>query len=321
MSPPFKITPGIASLLSEITYLLGQAQASGLNPPSPKLRRENKILTIQSTLAIEGNNLSSKKITEILDGKGVLGEENEILEVKNAIKLYETLEKQNHESIQSLLTSHKILMKSLIIDAGTFRKKNVGVLKGNKISHLAPQHKLVPQLVEDLFVWNKNDADTHPIIKSCILHYELEFIHPFQDGNGRIGRFWQSLTLTNYNSLFKYLPIESLIKLKQTEYYKSLETSDKLGESTPFIEFMLQLILKSLETFTQETTTNLNSLKQRLAVASNHFLNDSFSKKDYHKLIPHVSPATASRDLKKGLTQNLLISFGKGNKTTYRFKS
>ncbi len=240
--PPFKITPKIVNLVSEITEIVTKLQFNSSNAISPHLRKVNKIKTITGTLQIEGNSLDIQKVTALLEGKRVLATQKEIAEVQGAIKAYDLLDSFDYTSIDDLLKAHKILMGELLTNAGSFRLKDVGVGGKEGVVHIAPPSNQVQNLMHNLFNWLKN-SDIHPLIKSSIFHYELEFIHPFVDGNGRIGRLWQTLILYNYKPIFKYMPIESIIKEHQQEYYKALENSGSIGESTPFIEFMLNVIL------------------------------------------------------------------------------
>lgn len=197
-------------------------------------------------------------------------------------------------------------MANLVESSGVFQDKNVGVLKGSKVSHVAPKPRFVPELIENLFKWAKSEKELHPLIKSCILHYEIEFIHLFEDGNGRIGRFWQTVMLTEYDSIFSYLPIESLIKDNQNKYYNTLEKFDHAGDCTEFIEFILNLILKSLKDFVGDLSGLVVDSSGRLEKAKNFFEDKLFSRKDYMKYFKNISSATASRDLKEGVVEGSL---------------
>ena len=318
-TPPFKITNKTIDLISKISQVLGEVDASGTKKPKPKLRRQNKIKTIQATLAIEGNTLTLDQVSAVLEGKKVLGPKNEITEVKNTIELYDRLNKYKYHSVSDFLSSHKTLMKSLIDTNGNFRSKNVGVLKGTKVSHLAPKPRLVPELIEKLFSWSKREKELHLLILSSVLHYEIEFIHPFEDGNGRIGRFWQTLVLSKLHPIFSYLPIESLIKDNQQKYYDTLEACDKQGESTLFIEFMLGLIHQSLKEFSKDLVGITFTTNDRLNLARDHFVKEEFSRKDYMGLFKTISSATASRDLKEGIDSKDLKKVGSANQTRYFF--
>jgi Fic family protein len=320
MTPPFKITSLILNLVSEISQILGNLNSLTLITPEPKLRKKNQIRTIKGTLAIEGNTFTEEQITGILDNKKVLGSKKEIIEVKNAIALYDALDSFAPSSIKSLLKAHSILMKDLVDSSGKFRTKNVGILKGKKVKHVAPKPVMVHQLVVKLLEWLKKEKELHILIKSCIVHYEIEFIHPFEDGNGRIGRFWQSLILADLSPIFKYVPVESLIEKNQGKYYEALEKSDKQGASTPFIEFMLSAILEALREFDSETKGVVVTSEDRLAKAQRHFQQDSFSRKEYMELFKSISSATASRDLAKGVESKVLKKIGLKNQARYEFQ-
>ena len=245
-SPPFNITPKILDLVSLISETIGKLEVLEPTAMTPNLRKANKIKTITGTLAIEGNTLGIEKVTAILDGKRVMGSMREIAEVNGAIKVYDKLSTFDYKKLDDLLLSHKMLMDEILTNAGTFRSSNVGVGGEDGVVHVAPPHGHVSSLMQELFSW-LSTSDIHPLIKSSVFHYEFEFIHPFIDGNGRIGRLWQSLILYEWKSIFSAIPIESVIKETQQEYYNALEASGTMGESTPFIEFMLEAILKSCE--------------------------------------------------------------------------
>ena len=250
-TPPFHITEKIANLTAEIAEKVGSISATIGDIPHPKLRKENRIKTIQSSLAIENNTLSIEQVTAIVEGKRVLGSPQEIQEVKNAFETYEPLLTFKPDSGQDLLLAHQILMNELVKDNGKFRSKSVGISDGSNIIHVAPPSERVPYLVNDLLLWIEN-SQLHPLIKSCVFHYEFEFIHPFSDGNGRMGRLWQTLILTDWKPLFAWIPVETIIKENQKEYYQALQSADNSGDSTIFIEFMLKSILHAVEDL-QET--------------------------------------------------------------------
>ena len=250
--PPFSITPKVLDLVSEITEAVTKLEFLSPQSISPTLRKVNKIKTITGTLEIEGNTLGIEKVTAILEGKRVLGTSREIAEVQGAIKVYDELEHFNYKNIDDILSAHKMLMSEILTKAGTFRLKNVGVGSSEGVVHVAPPSTQVPNLMYDLFEWLK-DSEIHPLIKSSVFHYEFEFIHPFIDGNGRIGRLWQSLILYNWKTIFIAIPVESVVKDSQEKYYEVLEESGSLGESTPFIEFMLESILTSCQKVLDES--------------------------------------------------------------------
>lgn len=242
--PPFTITADILNLVANISEQVGQLKASLINE-SPQLRKQNRIKTITGTLAIEGNTLSEKQITAIIEGKPVLGSARELAEVKGAIAAYEALSTFKADNINDLLAAHGLLMADILTKAGQFRYKAVGIHKGGEVHHVAPPAHQVSGLMADLMHWLQQTKD-HPLISSCVFHYEFEFIHPFADGNGRMGRLWQTLILSQWHPLFLSLPLESMIKDHQEQYYQALEQADTQGESTTFIHFMLSTISKTL---------------------------------------------------------------------------
>lgn len=245
-TPPFTITSKIIDLISKISEKIGEINSLESSTQHVNLRKENRIKTIHSSLAIENNSLSIEQITAIIEGKRVFGAPNEIQEVKNAVQVYELLLTLDSRNEKDLLRAHGIMMKDLVTRNGKYRKDGVGIFDGTEVVHVAPPAERVPILMSDLFYWLKN-ADAHPLIKSCVFHYEFEYIHPFQDGNGRIGRLWQSAILKDWRKVFAWIPVESLIKENQADYYKVLNVSDSNADSTAFIEFMLDLILNTIE--------------------------------------------------------------------------
>ncbi|MBN2857444.1 MAG: Fic family protein [Candidatus Delongbacteria bacterium] len=317
MKPPYDITTEILNLTASISEKLGAVDSFHLNKPSPKLRRENRIKTVQSSLAIEGNTLSLDQVTAVFDNKKVAGPERDILEVKNAKNLYDRIGEFDPLSSVSFLKAHSILMKGLTESPGTYRSGSVGVVKGDEVMHLAPPGDRVGYLMKDLFGYLKNDKDT-VLVKSCVFHYETEFIHPFTDGNGRMGRFWQSVILKSRYPVFEFLPVESIIKQKQREYYDVLANCDSSGKSTEFIEFMLYIIDSELEKILL-TQTRVLSSEDRLNEAREKFSGKEFSRKDYLRMFKGISTATASRDLKSGTDLGILIKSGERNRTVYEF--
>ena len=317
MNPPYDITPKILKLISSICEKIGEVNANYLSRQSPQLRKQNRIKTIHSSLQIEGNTLTEEQITALIENKRVVGPQKDVLEVLNAIKVYEKLDKYDFLSEKSFLKAHQVLMTGLISDAGKYRKQGVGIVKGTKLEHVAPPYKNVPFLMKDLFKYLK-DSDELTLIRSCVFHYEMEFIHPFLDGNGRMGRLWQTLILMSEYPVFEFLPFETIISKTQKEYYKSLAMSDKLGKSTSFIEYMLRVIDQSLESI---LTYNNRILKDTDRLE--HFISlgiKSFTRKDYMNVFKNLSSATASRDLKKGVELKMFKSIGNKNKTEYIFK-
>lgn len=314
MKPPYDITPTILKLVSSISEKIGEINANFLNKQSPQLRKQNRIRTIHSSLQIEGNTLSEEQITALIENKRIIGPEKDILEVLNAIKVYENLIKYNFISDKSFLKAHSVLMNGLIKKPGKYRNQSVGIVKGTKVEHLAPPHENVPYLMNDLFEYLK-DKNELTLIKSCVFHYEMEFIHPFLDGNGRMGRLWQTLILMTEYPVFEFLPFETLISKTQESYYKSLALSDNTGKSTPFIEYMLNVIDKSLESLLSYNNRTIKDI-DRLNYFSMLGVNE-FSRKDYMNVFKDISSATASRDLKKGVELKLFTIEGNQNKTKY----
>lgn len=248
--PPFNITDRILRLVAEISEHIGRIEAiSEKEVPEPMLRKENRIRTIHSSLAIEQNSLSLKQVTDIVEGKRVLGSPNEIQEVKNAIDAYHLMLQLNAFSESDLLRTHAAMMRDLVATAGHYRKGGVGIFDGEgNCIHVAPPADRVPFLMRDLFEWIST-TETHPLISSCVFHCEFEFIHPFIDGNGRVGRFWQTMLLSRWKQVFAWLPVESIVRDNQQDYYNAMAESDKMASSTPFIEFMLGCLLETIKEY------------------------------------------------------------------------
>ena len=243
--PPFTVSPKAINLIASISSQIERYAIKMEQEDTLRLRRANRIKTIHSSLAIEGNTLSEGEVQAVLEGKTVVAPLKEIQEVRNAIKTYELYPKLNPFSIPDLLLAHGTMMAGLVDEAGMFRKGGVGVFDGDKPVHIAPQADRVRDLMNDLFVWLEN-ADDHLLIRSCVFHYEFEFIHPFADGNGRIGRLWQSLILGRLNPIFEHLPVENMVYSNQQAYYNAINKSSFLADSGPFIDFMLEEILNAL---------------------------------------------------------------------------
>jgi Fic family protein len=261
--PPYTITPEIVNLIEEIGETIGRLSILGDDDREIRLRRVNRIRTILGSLAIEGNTLSEEQITAILDGKRVVAPPREILEAKNAIAAYDRLEKWQPEIESDLLEAHRILMEGLINAAGAYRRGGVGVMSGSKVIHMAPPAARVPALMHDLFQWLA-DSDQHPLISSSVFHYEFEFIHPFADGNGRMGRLWQTLVLTRWNPLFVYIPVESLVHEHQAEYYDALKKSTDQTDSALLVGFLLRMILDAVSSAAPQVTPQVTPQVARL---------------------------------------------------------
>ena len=246
-APPYTITSAILDLAERIGEAIGRAEEAAVRGDH-RLRRVNRIRTIQGTLAIEGNTLTEDQISTILDGKPVVAPLREIQEVRNAIKAYEEFLNWNPARETDLLNAHEVLMAGLLDAPGHYRRGNVAVTGGGEVHHIGPPADRVPHLMENLLSW-LDDSGEHPLIASSVFHYEFEFIHPFEDGNGRMGRLWQTLILTRRNRLFADVPVESLVHARQNEYYEAIRASSSKGESTPFVIFMLEAILEAVRDF------------------------------------------------------------------------
>jgi Fic family protein len=316
MKPPYDITPKILQIITSISEKIGAINEAHLDKPSPKLRKENKVKTIQSSLRIEGNTLTGEQITALIDNKRVVGPQMDVEEVMNAIQVYEQIKSYNPLDEKSYLACHKKLMQGLVDDAGKYRKKGVGIVKGSDVENYAPPHENVPFLMKELFNYLKSSKEIE-LVKSCVFHYEMEFIHPFTDGNGRMGRLWQTLILMQKYPLFEYLPFETLISNDQDRYYKALSDSDKAGNSTSFIEYMLGVLDQSLDqvlNFKNRIVTQQDRLEYFVSLNKREF-----TRKDYMEVFKDISAATASRDLRKGVELDLFNKTGDKKKTKYKF--
>lgn len=269
-APPYRITSAMLGMMELIGETLGRLKVGG-GASSPRLRRGNRIRSIQSSCAIEGNSLNIGQVTAFLEGKRVLGTSREIQEVRNAFAAYERLPEWEAHSCNCLLTAHEILMAGLVDDAGRFRSGGVGIRRDKTILHVAPPANRVSPLMADLLAWLKT-TDEHPLIASCIFHYEFEFIHPFSDGNGRLGRLWQTLILSRWNPVFSAASVETMIASRQAEYYAALNDSNQAGECGPFILFMLGAIRDSLLELpvTDQETDQVTDQVMRLLFAMRH---------------------------------------------------
>jgi Fic family protein len=317
MKPPYSINSSILSLLTSISEKLGIIKASHLQAPRAELRKANRIKTIQSTLEIEGNTLSIEQVTSVINNKRVIAPQKDIQEVKNAIKVYDALHYFKSSSLPSFLKAHALLMRGLVTLPGKFRSASAGIVKGSKLTHLVPKASMVTSLMNDLFSYLKKDKDPL-LIKSCVFHYELEFIHPFEDGNGRMGRLWQSVILKDLNPIFLFLPVETIIKQKQSAYYKVLAKSDKSGNSTPFIEFILAAIDKALDEQLKARRSPITG-EERMNIFIEHFGRNDFSRKDYLEYFKDISAPTASRDLKAAVDKKAIRIMGNKRTAIYYF--
>lgn len=321
MPLPYTLTPKILASHSEISRLCGLLEGWDLTSPGPDLRRTQRIQAIQGSLAIEGNTLSLDQVTALLSGKRVVGPRSDILEAQNAAKAYEGLDRYDIHSTTAFLKAHRILMDGLLEDAGQWRRGNVGIQKGKSVSHVAPPPGRVPAIMKKLFAFLRAEKTVSLVVLSCIFHYEVSFIHPFMDGNGRMARLWQTAILRRFNPAFAYVPVESVIRDSQKQYYRALELSDRKGESTPFIEFMLDAIARALHAFILASEAPVQTGTSRLEAALARFAKAAFSRKDYRAHFKSLSPATASRDLKLGVDTGKLKRIGDKRTARYRFLS
>lgn len=297
--PPFEITNEIVDSVVQIAELVGHLTVTNQLTSNPTLRRSNRIRTIHGSLAIEQNTLSLEQVTAVLNGKHVLAPPKDIAEVKNAYEIYDRLEDLDPYSVDDLLTAHGIMLRGLVEESGMFRTRPVGVVDSEgHVLHFGTLPQYVPDLVMELLDWVKN-SPVHMLVRSCVFHYELELIHPFADGNGRIGRLWHTLLLSKWNSAFAWLPVESIIHDRQQEYYNAINASNNEGESTIFIEFMLSAIKMALTEAIQadagETDKDALRWKDIKEYLKTH---DYIMNADVRELLG-VSSATANRILRK----------------------
>ncbi|MEN0004762.1 MAG: Fic family protein [Bacteroidota bacterium] len=314
--PPYEINNTILKLLTAIAEKIGEVNAVHLHRPSPELRKRNRVKTIKASLEIEGNSLSEEQITAIIEHKRVMGPKKDILEVVNAIKVYEQLPSFTPTSLSSFLKAHQLLMNGLIDKPGALRTKEVGIFKGAQVSHIAPPPGNLDYLMRNLFDYLKK-ADDPILLKSCVVHYEIEFIHPFMDGNGRMGRLWQTLILMKSYPIFEFLPFETIIKQRQDQYYEVLEASDKAGKSTVFIEFILAAIDEAFEELLN-IQNRLITPAERMDYFLSIYQDELFTRKDYQTIFKDISSATASRDLRAAVDQRLIEK--QGDKRTTKYK-
>lgn len=299
--PPFEITNEILDAITEIAELVGNVSATQGLSANPTLRRSNRIRTIYSSLAIEQNTLSLEQVTAVLNGKHIIAPPKDIAEVKNAYEIYEMMDTLNPYAVDDLLNAHGVMTRGLVEESGSFRSGPVGVVdKYGNVLHMGTLPDYVPTLVYELMNWAKN-SDVHMLIKSCVFHYEFELIHPFADGNGRIGRLWHTLLLTQWKSMFAWLPIESIIHDRQDEYYKAINQSNYEGESTAFIIFMLDAIKEALTEAVETTalTEKMSDTELRWYKIEQYLQkNEYITNLDVRQMF-QVSSATANRILAK----------------------
>ena len=317
--PPYEITNKILNYVSEIMEKIGEANYFESLNRYPELRRKSRIRSIHSSLAIENNQLSLFQVEDVINGKMVIGEQKDIQEVKNAYKAYDELDNVNPYSVKDLKKIHGILTFLIEDDAGKFRNHGEQVKDGNRTIFVAPSEKMVPRLIDQLFDWMNKGKDTiNPLILSSIFHYEFVFIHPFSDGNGRTARLWQTAILANWKDFFKYLPIESMIKKYQNEYYKVIDNCNKAGNSTEFIEFMLKIISKTIDGMikTQKETTQETTQEKLVDLIKN---NPSITQEEMAKRL-NITRDGVSYNIKILKEKGIIERLGSTKNGTWKIK-
>ena len=322
--PPFEITNAIIDFVAEIAELIGKLTSTNQLSSNPTLRRANRIRTIHGSLAIEQNTLTLEQVTAVLNGKQVFAPPKDIAEVKNAYEIYELLDELDPYSVDDLLTAHGIMTRGLVEESGVFRSSPVGVVdREGHILHFGTLPQYVPDLVMELLEWAKN-SDVHMLIRSCVFHYEFELIHPFADGNGRVGRLWHTLLLSKWNPAFAWLSVESMIHNRQQEYYDAINASNDAGESTVFVEFMLSTIKASLIDAIN-SSDGMSDGKLDKAVMRwkliEEFLqtHDNIMNADV-RVLCCVSAATANRILAGFASEGKLVKYCEGGHWAYTLK-
>lgn len=319
--PPFEITNAMIDHVAEIAELVGRLTSTNQLSTNPTLRRTNRIRTIHGSLAIEQNTLTLEQVTAVLNGKQVLAPPKDIAEVKNAYEIYERLEELDPYSVDDLLTAHSIMTRGLVDESGVFRSKPVGVVDQERhVLHFGTLPQYVPDLVMELLDWVKS-SDVHMLIRSCVFHYEFELIHPFADGNGRVGRLWHTLLLSKWNPAFAWLPVESIIHNRQQEYYESINASNAAGESTVFIEFMLSAIKASLigaiNTSDEMSDGPMDKAAMRWTQIEKFLETHEFIMNADVRALCGVSAATANRILAGFASKAKLVKYREGGHWAY----
>ena len=319
--PPFEITDAMIDHVAEIAELVGRLTSTNQLSANPTLRRTNSIRTIHGSLAIEQNTLTLEQVTAVLNGKQVLAPPKDIAEVKNAYEIYERLEELDPYSVDDLLTAHSIMTRGLVDESGVFRSKPVGVVdQEGHVLHFGTLPQYVPDLVMELLDWVKS-SDVHMLIRSCVFHYEFELIHPFADGNGRVGRLWHTLLLSKWNPAFAWLPVESIIHNRQQEYYESINASNAAGESTVFIEFMLSAIKASLigaiNTSDEMSDGPMGKAAMRWTQIEKFLETHEFIMNADVRALCGVSAATANRILAGFASKAKLVKYREGGHWAY----
>lgn len=318
MRPPFVISPRVLSLAQEIERLVGRAE--GLEPvvAQPLLRKRNRVRSIRASAAIEGNTLTEEQVTALLDGKRVIGDRKELLEITNANTAYASAPSRKSTSVKDLLAAHRELMTGLVADAGRFRTLSVGVLDGSKATHVAPPSHLVRRQVTQLLKW-LGTAEVPPLIRACVAHYELLFIHPFMDGNGRLARLWQHVILLEASPVFSFVPTESVIRDRQQQYYEALRRCDRKGDCTEFVELVLEALRDALRETLEQLRPQRVTAATRIERAQQALGGRWFSRADWLRLFPTIATATASRDLAEAVAAHRLEKKGDRRLARYRF--
>ena len=316
--PPFEITNTMITDVVEIAELVGRLTSTERLSSNPALRRNNRIRTIYSSLAIEQNTLTLEQTTAVLNGKRVLAPPKDIAEVQNAYEIYEHMDALNPYSMDDLLTAHSVMMCGLLEEAGEFRSRPVGVVgQDGQILHFGTLPQYVPDLMAELLNWVR-DCDIHMLIRSCVFHYEFELIHPFADGNGRMGRLWHTLLLSKWNPMFAWLPVESIIHDRQKEYYAAINTSNDMAESTVFIEFMLSAIKTSLIETVDVSDEVMDQTAWRWKRIERFLSDHTYITNADVREICQVSSATANRILKNLVDTGSVMKVRKGRVWAYQ---
>lgn len=319
---PFQINTEILNLVAEICELTGQLSTQSKLNSSPQLRRTNRIRTIYSSLAIEQNTLTLDQVTAVISGKRVLAPPKDIAEVQNAYEIYDRLDTLDPYSVDDLLLAHEVMTRGLVNESGEFRSGSVGVVDSHgNVLHIGTLPAYVPGLVAELLDWVKNDP-RHILIKSCVLHYEFELIHPFFDGNGRVGRLWHTLLLSKWNPIFAWLPIESMIHDRQESYYRAFNAANTAADSTVFIEFMLEAIRDTMIEASEGTAPVSLSKADKVSARENIVMeylkeNSMIKNRDVRDLL-NVSSATANRILNSMVDKGMLVRLRSGRTWAYR---
>jgi Uncharacterized conserved protein len=328
--PPYDINDEMINIIAQITEKIGKLEESKKIENNLHLRKENRIKTIKSTTAIENNTLSLSQVTDVLNGKRVIGNTLEITEVKNAFTAYEKISEYDPYKIESFLKAHSYITESLIADSGKFRSGDVGVFDGDKVVHMGARPQFIFDLVQDLFDWARMTA-AHPLIVSAVVHYEIEYIHPFDDGNGRIGRLWQTTILSKWKKVFEYIPIETIVHKYQEEYYNAIASSKADGKADKFIVFMLEAIDEALsevddieitDIITDIVTDKLSSaeIKVLLPIVK-YLLKNDFLDNDRAQILTDRGAESVKKHLSKLTKLNILISVGENKGRKYKLNS